>query len=112
LLRSAFATSSLITIFLLPSPHAGAMTLAGWSQYGENGAVGARLVTDELACPAMIADGKSLPMTERAPPSQAFPVRLCVAVIPTGARHISAGGLDLPVPIAHPRHIVLFGDTG
>jgi Calcineurin-like phosphoesterase len=88
------------------------MTLAGWSQYGENGVVGARLVTDDPACPALIADGKSLPMTERAPPSQAFPVRVCVAVIPSGAQHISAGGLELPVPIAQPHHIVLFGDTG
>jgi hypothetical protein len=88
------------------------MTLAGWSQYGENGAVGARLVTDELTCPPMIADGKSLPMTERSLPSQAFPVRVCVAVIPAGTQHVSAGGLELPVPVARPRHIVLFGDTG
>jgi hypothetical protein len=110
--RSALALSSFIALLHLPYSHAGATTLAGWSQYGEKGAVQARLVTDEQACPALIADGKSLPMTERAPPSQAFPVRVCVAAIPPGARHISAGGLDLPIPMAHPRHIVLFGDTG
>jgi Calcineurin-like phosphoesterase len=110
--RSALALSSFIALLYLPFSHAGAATLAGWSQYGERGAVEARLVTDEMTCPALIADGKSLPMTERAPPSQAFPVRVCVAVIPSGARHISAGGLALPIPVAHPRHIVLFGDTG
>jgi rubredoxin len=110
--RSALVTSFFIALLFLRSPHAGAVTLAGWSQYGENGVIEARLVTDELACPALIADGKSLPMTERASLSQAFPVRVCVARIPAGARHISAGGLALPVPIAHPRHIVLFGDTG
>src|SRR3984893_17560651 len=110
--RSAIATSCFIALLFLRSPHAGATTLAGWSQYGEKGAVGARLVTDEPAWPALIADGKSRPMTERVSPSQAFPVRVCVAAIPAGAQHISAGGLDLPVPIAHPRHIVLFGDTG
>jgi hypothetical protein len=110
--RPALATRTFAAALILSCPHAGATTLAGWSQYGGNGAVEARLVTDEPACPDLIADGKSRPMTERAPPSQAFPVRVCIAVIPTGARHISAGGLGLPIPNAHPRHIVLFGDTG
>jgi hypothetical protein len=109
--RSGLATSFFVAVLFLTS-HAGATSLAGWTQYGEHGAIGARLVTDESACPALIADGKSLPMTERAPPSQAFPVLVCVAAIPAGAKHISAGGLDLPVPIAKPRRIVLFGDTG
>jgi hypothetical protein len=59
-----------------------------------------------------IADGASLPMIELAAPSLAFPVRVCIAAIPTAAQYVSAGGLDLPVPIAKPRHIVLFGDTG
>jgi hypothetical protein len=103
---------SLTGLLFLLSPNAGATTLVGWSQYAENGAVWARLVTDEPACPALIADGKSLPMTERAPPSQAFPVRVCGAAIPPGAQHISAGGVDLPAPIARPHHIVVFGDTG
>jgi hypothetical protein len=110
--RFSLATSFLPTVLFLLSTNAGATTLAGWSQYAGNGAVWARLVTDEPACPSLIADGKSLPMTERAPPSQAFPVRVCGAAIPVGAQHISAGGLDLPVPVARPHHIVLFGDTG
>jgi predicted phosphodiesterase len=93
-------------------PDAGASTLAAWSQYGERGAVEARLVTDEPACPALVADGRAVPMTERAPPSAPFPVRVCVAAVPAGTRRLSGGGIDLPVPVRHPRHIVVFGDTG
>ena len=74
--------------------------------------VEARLITDEPTCPALIADGKSLPMILRAPPSPAFPIGVCVAAIPAGAKHISAGGRVLPVPKPKPRHIVVFGDTG
>ncbi len=99
-----------ISFFL--SPLAGAATLAAWSQYGEQGRVEARLVTDEPACPPLIADGQSLPMTERAAPSRAFPIRVCVAAIPAGAKQLRAGGRDLPVPVRRPRHIVVFGDTG
>lgn len=108
----ALAASALAALLILISPDAGATVLAGWSQYGENGTVEARLVTDDPACPALIADGRSLPMSERAPPSPAFPVRICAAAIPAGSKHISAGGRDLPVPTPTPRHIVVFGDTG
>jgi Calcineurin-like phosphoesterase len=45
---------------------AGANTLAAWSQYGERGAVEARLVSEEFACPDLIADGRTVSMTERA----------------------------------------------
>src|SRR5580692_1327738 len=77
--RFALATSSVAALLILLSPNAGATTLAGWSQYGRHGAVEARLVTNDPACPALMADGGSLPMTERAAPSKAFPVRVCVA---------------------------------
>jgi Calcineurin-like phosphoesterase len=110
--RFALTTSSVAALFILLSSNAGATTLAGWSQYGGHGAVEARLVTNDPACPALIADGTSLPMTERAAPSTAFPVRVCAARIPDGAKHVSAGGRDLPVPVAKPHHIVVFGDTG
>jgi hypothetical protein len=87
-------------------------TLAAWSQYGERGGVEARVVTDEPACPDLIVDGKRLPMTERASPSGSFPVRICTAAVPARTRHLMSGGLELPVPVRHPRHIVVFGDTG
>ncbi len=100
------------TLLGVGSPDAGANTLAAWSQYGERGGVEARLVTDEPACPSLVADGRAVAMTERAPPSAAFPIRVCVAAVPAGTRRLSGAGMELPVPVPHPRHIVVFGDTG
>ena len=109
--RLVLAASALASFCLLPA-HADAAVLAAWSQYGEGNAVVARVVTDEPACPALMADGRSLPMSERSAPSQAFPVRVCVAPIPIGTHRARVGAVPVPVPVAHPRHIVLFGDTG
>ncbi len=90
-----------------------AATLAAWSQYGERGAVEARVVvSDEAACPDLRVDGGRMPMTERESRSEAFPVHICTAPVPAGARRLSAGGIELPVPVPHPRHLVVFGDTG
>src|ERR1700753_4144118 len=94
------------------SPATDAHTLAAWSQYGERGQVEARLVTDESECPNLTADGRALPMRERAPPNPEFPVRICAAAIPIGTERLAGGGVSLPVPVRHPRHVVVFGDTG
>ena len=102
----------LLAAFLTLSWSAEAGVLTGWSQYGAGGVIEARIVTDQAACPPLIADGASLPMAERSPPTDAFPARVCVAPIPKGAKSLSAGGRKLPVPVEHPRHIVLLGDTG
>jgi hypothetical protein len=110
--RVFLATIACSALSSMYSPHAGANTLAAWSQYGDQGEVEARVVTEESACPDLIADGRSVPMTERAAPSPAFPIRICVAAIPVGTKRLSGGGIDLPVPARHPRHIVVFGDTG
>jgi hypothetical protein len=110
--RIVLAAIACTILFGVSSRHAGANTLAAWSQYGERGAVEARLVTDESACPDLIADGRPVPMTERASPNPAFPVRICVAAVPPGANRLSGGGIELPVPVRKPRHIVVFGDTG
>lgn len=94
------------------SHQAGAGTLAAWSQYAERGAVEARVVTDESTCPDLIVDGRRTPMTERASPNASFPVRVCSAPVPAGARRLTGGGIELPAPVRHPRRIVVFGDTG
>ena len=86
--------------------------LSAWSQYGADGTVEARVITDDAACPALSIDGQERPMALRQQPSAAFPARTCVGSIPAGTRKASAGGTDLPVPVARPRHIVLLGDTG
>lgn len=102
----------LLAVLLALSLPADAALLTGWSQYGEDGAVEARVITDDPSCPALIANGASIPMTERSAPTAAFPSRVCAAAIPKGAKSASAGGRILPVPAPHPRHIVLLGDTG
>lgn len=109
---SRFAAIACTILFCASPPLAGAKTLAAWSQYGERGAVEARLVTDDSICPDLTVDGRAVRMTERASPNQAFPVRICAAAIPAGAKRVSGGGIELPVPVRHPRHIVVFGDTG
>jgi Calcineurin-like phosphoesterase len=111
-LRILLAAIACITLFSMYSRHAGANILAAWSQYGDRGEVEARLVTEESACPDLVADGRPVSMTERAAPSPAFPVRICVAAIPVGTKRLAGDGLDLPVPVQHPHHIVVFGDTG
>jgi len=99
-------------ILLTLSLPAYAGTLSAWSQYGADGTVEARVITDEAACPALTIDGQAKPMTLRQQPSSAFAPKVCVGSIPAGTRKASAGGADLPVPVAKPRHIVLLGDTG
>ena len=102
----------LIAILFALSLSAEAGTLSAWSQYGADGTVEARVVTDAKACPALLVDGKKHKMALRQQPSEAFPVRLCVGSIPMGSKKASAGGADLPVPVKAPRHVVLLGDTG
>ena len=102
----------LAVLLALSSAATQAATLTGWSQYGADGTVEARVITDDAACPALSIDGKDQPMALRQPPNAAFQVRVCVGSIPFGSKSASAGGLSLPVPVAKPRHIVLLGDTG
>ena len=102
----------LFAVLFALSSAAQAGTLTAWSQYGADGTVEARVVTDDAACPALSIDGQDRPMTLRQQPNGAFPVRVCVGSIPFGTKAASAGGVSLPVPVAKPSHIVLLGDTG
>ena len=102
---------TLLLLFMTALPGQAAI-LTGWSQYGAGGGIEARVVTDDPACPALLADGAAVRMAERSPPTGAFPARVCVAAMPKGAKSLSVAGRKLPVPVEHPRHIVLLGDTG
>ena len=82
-----------------------------WVQMTGEGAE-SRLITDAPACPAITIDGQTLPMQLRAAPSDAFPVRVCRAPLPAGAKQVAIGTLALPVPAAAPNRILIFGDTG
>lgn len=82
-----------------------------WVQLTDRGPE-ARLVTRATACPPVQVDGKARPMQRRAAPSADFPVTVCRAALPRGARAASIAGRPLPMPTALPKRIVIFGDTG
>jgi hypothetical protein len=50
-------------------------------------------------------------MTARAAAGKDFPLT-CAAPIPAGTRKAGVAGVDLPVPVAQPRRILVLGDTG
>lgn len=95
---------------------------------GADGAAIARAVTTAQACPAIDIDGKTTPMTVRAPWG-AIPLRSgddgkprpgpastavlsCETALPAGATRVTVAGQALPLPKAEPRRIVVIGDTG
>jgi hypothetical protein len=82
-----------------------------WVQLTDRGPE-ARYVTAAATCPAATVDGKTLPMTVRTPPSADFPVTECALVLPNGAAKAEVAGHALPIPVANPQRIVIFGDTG
>ncbi len=100
---------------------------AAYVVMGQGGAV-ARVITSATRCPALVADGRAIMMTVRAaaatlpqrptasPPALSkpsdFPVTVCDAPVPAGARALSVAGKRLPVPKHRIRRIVVIGDTG
>src|ERR1700753_2065792 len=71
----------------------------------------ARLVTSAASCPALHTDKGDTPMTVRAGADANFALT-CSAPIPAGTRSAAIGGTVLPVPVVHPRRILVLGDTG
>ena len=82
-----------------------------WVQLTDRGPE-ARLVTRAADCPSVVVDGRKRPMQRRGAPNGDFPVTVCQAALPKGARSASIGSRTLPLPSALPRRIVIFGDTG
>ena len=95
---------------------------------GPAGARVARAIVSTGSCPQIVIDGRSRPMTMRAPietialrstrsdpadskPS-AFPVTTCETVVPRMARRASIDGVALPLPASVIKRIVVIGDTG
>jgi hypothetical protein len=71
----------------------------------------ARLVTSAPNCPALHTDKGDVTMTVRAAADSNFALT-CSALIPAGTTRAAIGGDHLPVPVAHPRRILVLGDTG
>ena len=92
-----------------------------------DGAV-ARVVTTANQCPVLRIDNRAMPMRVRAQAAtlplrptastsanskpSAYPVTVCDAPLPAGARGATVGGRSLPIPKRQIRRIVVIGDTG
>ncbi len=109
--------------------------LAAYVVLGENGAASARAITPagepglpDATCPNITVDGASRPMRIRAPaattmlrptasdPSEskpaAFPVLTCEFPLPGNAARATVDDVELRLPKAEVRRIVVVGDTG
>jgi len=82
-----------------------------WVELGPNGVQIARAIATG-ACPTITIDGAVQPMTARAQPSAAFPVRVCQATIPAGAKAAAVAGRALHLLTGAPKRIAVIGDTG
>lgn len=101
---------------------------AGYVVMAQDGAAVARVVTTATHCPVLTVDRSAIAMTARAAPGTLplrptastaanskpsnFPVTVCEAALPAGARSASVAGLPLPMPKRVVRRIVVIGDTG
>ena len=113
LAASACAVMALVGCARAGSPPASQAPAAdqAWVELTDRGPE-ARLITAASACPPMTVDGKPSPMSPRAGPSADFPLTVCSALLPKGARQAAIGAHVLPLPVAQPQRIVIFGDTG
>jgi hypothetical protein len=82
-----------------------------WLELGPDGQLIARVIVD-ANCPALAVDGFDVPMSRRAPASDAFPVVACEATVPFGTETASIRDQDLPLPEGPIRRIAVIGDTG
>lgn len=113
----------LAILLLLPAP---ALAVPAYVVMADGGAV-VRVITTG-SCPAATVDGQQLPLALRSaagmvaqrqtssPPElskpSAFPVNVCEAALPAGARRASIDGRHLPLPKINVARIVVIGDTG
>jgi hypothetical protein len=91
----------------------GAAITAMWVELGPDGIAIARAITVDDVCPTITLDGFATPMRLRAdsaPPD--FAVLVCEMALPPGTGFAAVAGQALPLPVLHPRRIVVIGDTG
>jgi hypothetical protein len=81
-----------------------------WIELVQGGAE-VRAVVRGGRCPEAVIDGVARPLKLRAVADAAFP-SVCQADVPPGARRVDVGGVALSGPVAAPRRIVVFGDSG
>jgi hypothetical protein len=82
-----------------------------WVQMVQGGPE-ARAITSLPHCPILTVDGRPQPMSPRGSPDAAFPMTVCQLKLSPAARRILLGGASLPLPVANPQRILIFGDSG
>src|SRR5271165_6441084 len=85
---------------------------ARWVQMAPGGVAEIRAVVGGPSCPALVLDGATTLMRERAAPDANFPVRVCALTLPKAAKRAVLLGQPLPLPKLDPAHLVVLGDTG
>ncbi len=105
-------TALILALTGLGAGAAHAQTVNRWIQYGPNNTVLARAITTAAACPALSIAGTAVTMNIRSAPTAAFPVTECEAAVPAGAGAATIDGVQLKLPVAQPRRIIVVGDTG
>lgn len=98
-----------LAIFLLIPSLANAADSV-WVQ-AVSGGYEARIVTAAGACPMLKTDRGDTQMAVRAPADSNFALT-CSAPLPAAITWARVGDTTLPLPISHPRRIVVLGDTG
>ncbi len=84
-----------------------------WVELRSDGALDVRaIIPPGAACPQMVADGATLTAGPRDAPDAAYPVQVCAARAPAGAKKIAVAGLPAPTLPKAIRRIVILGDTG
>lgn len=84
-----------------------------WVELRSDGALDVRaIIPPGAACPVMIADGTPLVAAPRDAPDEAYPIQVCAARAPAGAKRISVAGLPAPTLAKTINRIVILGDTG
>ncbi len=104
--------------------------IARWIQFGPNATdparpeptILARALTREASCPTLAIDGAPATMARRFTPDApsndfpmpigTFPVTACEAGIAAGHAVATIGGVDLKLPAAEPKRILVTADTG
>jgi hypothetical protein len=111
--KRAIAGALLLAGLAATAPALAAGLPAPWVELRADGGLDLRaLVAPNAACPQAAVDGAAVTMQPQTPADAAFPVRLCRAAAPLGARRLAVGSVGLPILAAHIDHIIVFGDSG
>ncbi len=100
-----------------------AAVLNQWVQFAPDDTVLIRAIEDNPGhgCPAASVDGRPVPLAQRGPvttaaeaPKTFYPVLMCESAPLPAFGHAAAevAGVPLKMPAAHPRRILVVGDTG